>query len=70
MSFFADQRDRDLAFAPQCEVKGHTAENGDNHVDDFGRQRVAPEDLLNRWIIPLENRLDYSGVGARASGFK
>ncbi len=28
-------------------------------VDDFGRQRVAPEDLLNRWIIPLENRVDY-----------
>ena len=28
-------------------------------VDDFGRQRVAPADLLNRWIIPLENRHDF-----------
>lgn len=28
-------------------------------IDDFGRQRVSPEDLLNRWIIPLENRHDY-----------
>ncbi|GAB5406475.1 MAG: AAA family ATPase [Aureliella sp.] len=28
-------------------------------IDDFGRQRVAPEELLNRWIVPLENRLDY-----------
>ena len=28
-------------------------------IDDFGRQRVAPEDLLNRWIIPLENRQDF-----------
>ncbi len=28
-------------------------------IDDFGRQRVAPEDLLNRWIIPLESKLDY-----------
>ena len=28
-------------------------------VDDFGRQRVRPEDLLNRWMIPLENRVDY-----------
>jgi predicted ATPase with chaperone activity len=28
-------------------------------VDDFGRQRVAPQDLLNRWIVPLEKRVDY-----------
>ncbi len=28
-------------------------------IDDFGRQRVAPEELLNRWIIPLENRHDF-----------
>jgi len=28
-------------------------------VDDFGRQRMRPEDLLNRWIVPLENRVDY-----------
>lgn len=28
-------------------------------IDDFGRQLVRPRDLLNRWIVPLENRLDY-----------
>ena len=28
-------------------------------IDDFGRQRIAPEELLNRWIIPLENKCDY-----------
>jgi len=28
-------------------------------VDDFGRQRVEPTDLLNRWIVPLEKRVDY-----------
>ena len=28
-------------------------------IDDFGRQRVDPAELLNRWIVPLENRIDY-----------
>jgi DNA polymerase III delta prime subunit len=28
-------------------------------IDDFGRQRVQPHDLLNRWTMPLENHLDY-----------
>ena len=28
-------------------------------IDDFGRQQVRPLDLLNRWIVPLENRIDY-----------
>jgi hypothetical protein len=28
-------------------------------VDDFGRQRVRPQELLNRWIVPLESRVDY-----------
>jgi hypothetical protein len=28
-------------------------------VDDFGRQRMTPAELLNRWIVPLENRVDY-----------
>ena len=28
-------------------------------VDDFGRQRCSMEDLLNRWIVPLEKRRDY-----------
>ena len=28
-------------------------------VDDFGRQRIPARDLLNRWIVPLESRVDY-----------
>jgi predicted ATPase with chaperone activity len=28
-------------------------------IDDFGRQNVAPQALLNRWIVPLEKRMDY-----------
>jgi predicted ATPase with chaperone activity len=28
-------------------------------LDDFGRQRVPPKDLLNRWIVPLEKRIDF-----------
>jgi SpoVK/Ycf46/Vps4 family AAA+-type ATPase len=28
-------------------------------IDDFGRQRVAVRDLLNRWIVPLESRVDF-----------
>lgn len=28
-------------------------------IDDFGRQRVQPTELLNRWIVPLELRVDY-----------
>lgn len=35
------------------------ANGGILHIDDFGRQLVRPRDLLNRWIVPLENRIDY-----------
>lgn len=28
-------------------------------IDDFGRQRMAPEDLLNRWIVPLDREVDF-----------
>ena len=28
-------------------------------IDDFGRQRIEPHELLNRWIIPLESRQDF-----------
>jgi predicted ATPase with chaperone activity len=28
-------------------------------IDDFGRQQVRPSELLNRWIVPLEKRVDY-----------
>ncbi len=35
------------------------ANGGTLVIDDFGRQRVDPHDLLNRWIIPLEGRVDF-----------
>jgi predicted ATPase with chaperone activity len=28
-------------------------------IDDFGRQHCSPKDLLNRWIVPLESRIDF-----------
>jgi hypothetical protein len=33
--------------------------NGILLVDDFGRQLVSATQLLNRWIVPLESRVDY-----------
>ncbi len=35
------------------------ANNGVLIIDDFGRQRIRPEDLLNRWIVPLDRRVDF-----------
>jgi hypothetical protein len=35
------------------------ANNGLFVIDDFGRQAMRPQDLLNRWIMPLELRIDY-----------
>jgi predicted ATPase with chaperone activity len=35
------------------------ANNGVLVIDDFGRQRLRPEELLNRWIIPLDRRIDF-----------
>ncbi len=40
------------------------ASNGIYLIDDLGRQRVAPVDLFNRWIVPLENRQDYLSLGS------
>jgi predicted ATPase with chaperone activity len=48
------------------------ANNGVLVVDDFGRQRVRPGELLNRWIVPMERHVDLlSLVGAKkfASSF-
>ncbi len=33
--------------------------NGTFIIDDFGRQIVSPDELLNRWIVPLQSRVDY-----------
>jgi predicted ATPase with chaperone activity len=35
------------------------ANNGVLIIDDFGRQRLRPEELLNRWVVPLDRRIDY-----------
>jgi predicted ATPase with chaperone activity len=35
------------------------ANNGVLIVDDFGRQRIRAEDLLNRWIVPLDRKIDF-----------
>ena len=53
----------DLAYDPTVkfyEAPFQVKSNGGTLlIDDFGRQRVQPRDLFNRWIIPLENRVDY-----------
>ena len=33
--------------------------NGVLIVDDFGRQRIRPDELLNRWVVPLDRRIDF-----------
>lgn len=35
------------------------ANNGVLVIDDFGRQRMSPAQLLNRWILPLDRKIDY-----------
>ena len=35
------------------------ANNGVLIIDDFGRQRLRPEQLLNRWVVPLDRRIDF-----------
>src|SRR5205085_11189384 len=53
----------DLAYSPSLrfyEAPPHVKANGGLFfLDDFGRQRIDPIDLLNRWIIPLEHQVDY-----------
>jgi predicted ATPase with chaperone activity len=35
------------------------ANNGVLIIDDFGRQRLRPEELLNRWVVPLDRGIDF-----------
>jgi pilus assembly protein CpaF len=35
------------------------ANNGLLIIDDFGRQRIGPKELLNRWVVPLDRRIDF-----------
>ena len=39
------------------------ANNGILLIDDFGRQLISPRDLLNRWIVPLDRRVDFQSFG-------
>jgi len=40
------------------------ANNGILLIDDFGRQMISPRDLLNRWIVPLDRRVDFLSLGS------
>ncbi len=41
--------------------------NGMMLIDDFGRQKFPPNDLLNRWIVPMENQVDFMKLNTGAS---
>ena len=53
----------DLAYNPTLKYYNAPlqlkANNGLFVVDDLGRQQMRPQELLNRWIIPLENHQDF-----------
>ena len=53
----------DLIFSPTMryyEAPPHLKANGGVFlVDDFGRERVSPEQLLNRFILPMEYQIDF-----------
>jgi hypothetical protein len=53
----------DLTYSPShryYEAPVHLKANGGTFlIDDYGRQNIEPHQLLNRWIIPLEHRIDY-----------
>ena len=42
------------------------ANNGIYPIDDFGRQKVSPVEVLNRWIVPMDSRVDYLAMGGGA----
>jgi hypothetical protein len=44
------------AYAAPLQLK---ANNGLLLIDDFGRQAMSPRELLNRWMLPLDRRVDY-----------
>ena len=53
----------DLSYNPSAKVYDAPfqlkANNGIYLIDDFGRQKVTPAELLNRWIIPMDRHIDY-----------
>jgi predicted ATPase with chaperone activity len=61
-------KELDLAYSPSLryyEAPPHLKANGGTFlIDDFGRQRIEPHELLNRWIIPLESQIDHLTLAA------
>jgi hypothetical protein len=56
------QRDEaNACFSAPLQMK---ANNGMMLIDDFGRQMMSPRDLLNRWIVPLDRRIDFLSLGS------
>src|SRR5579884_2226239 len=53
----------DLSFNPVSKIYDAPfqvkANNGVYLIDDFGRQKATPAEILNRWIVPMERRIDY-----------
>ncbi|MDO8905333.1 ATP-binding protein [Hydrogenophaga sp.] len=53
----------DLAYDPHTRMHiappQLKANNGIFVVDDLGRQRISPTELMNRWIVPLDRHVDY-----------
>ncbi len=58
----------DMAYSPEMKFYEAPlqmkASNGVLLIDDLGRQRITPRELLNRWIFPLENDVDYLKLDA------
>ncbi len=58
----------DLRYNPESnyyQAPLHVKANGGIFlIDDFGRQLCSPKELLNRWIVPLENRIDYLSLAS------
>jgi SpoVK/Ycf46/Vps4 family AAA+-type ATPase len=53
----------DLSYNPHSKVYDAPfqlkANNGIYLIDDFGRQKANPAEILNRWIVPMERHIDY-----------
>ncbi len=53
----------DLSYNPSTKIYDAPyqlkANNGTYLIDDFGRQRATPAEVLNRWIVPMDRRIDY-----------
>ena len=53
----------DLQFNPSTRFYSGPVQMKSNNgvliIDDFGRQRVRPDELLNRWVVPLDRQIDF-----------